>query len=292
MSLYLKVVHWFKCLALIDHRIAIGFLVLFLILLSPLESKGQGVSQMNPTENKEVFLLGEVHDNTHAHQLRLDLVNRLIRLSMRPTIAMEQFDHNRQSDLDLALSRCQDVECVIKAAGTSGWNWLFYKPLVQLALDGKVTLIAANLADKEVKKVIKEGFAAVFTSAEISTFKLDQIPLHIQEHQSQFVREGHCNMLPPQANAPMVNGQIARDVLMANVINNSQADLIILIAGNGHVRKDIGVFQWLTSYKQMQTQVHGYVEQDSEAYASWFDEVHVVDPIDRDDPCKVFSKMK
>jgi hypothetical protein len=42
----------------------------------------------------------------------------------------------------------------------------------------------------------------------------------------------------------------------------------------------------------MQTQVHGYVEQDSEAYASWFDEVHVVDPIDRDDPCKVFSKMK
>jgi hypothetical protein len=60
-------------------------------------------------------------------------------------------------------------------------------------------------------------------------------------------------MLPTQAIEPMVKGQIARDVWMAKIINASDAQLIILIAGTGHVRKDVGVFQWLTASQQQQT---------------------------------------
>ncbi len=97
-------------------------------------------------------------------------------------------------------------------------------------------------------------------------------------------------MLPPQAIAPMVQGQIARDVWMASVINALKNQMVVLIAGNGHVRKDAGVFQWLTPQAQRQTQVHGYVEKTQANDAAWFDHVHVVKPFEREDPCLMFTK--
>ena len=103
---------------------------------------------------------------------------------------------------------------------------------------------------------------------------------------------GHCNMLPIQAIDPMVRGQIARDVWMANIVNNVKNQTVILIAGNGHVRKDAGVFQWLTRENQLTTQVHGYVEQADKSDANWYDHVHVIPITEREDPCRVFEKNR
>jgi len=64
----------------------------------------------------------------------------------------------------------------------------------------------------------------------------------------------------------------------------------LLLAGNGHVRKDAGVFQWLTRENQLTTQVHGYVEQAERSDAYWYDYVHVIPIIEREDPCRVFKK--
>ena len=99
-------------------------------------------------------------------------------------------------------------------------------------------------------------------------------------------------MLPIQAIDPMVRGQIARDVWMAKVVNNVKNQMVILIAGNGHVRKDAGVFQWLTPENQSKTQVHGYVEQADKSDANWYDHVHVIPTIEREDPCRVFEKNR
>lgn len=57
----------------------------------------------------------------------------------------------------------------------------------------------------------------------------------------------------------MVPAQVARDVWMANVIEQqvSMRD-VVLIAGNGHVQKDVGVFQWLPVTLQKTTAVHGF----------------------------------
>ena len=45
----------------------------------------------------------------------------------------------------------------------------------------------------------------------------------------------------------MVKAQIARDVWMARVVDQQAARGVVLLAGNGHVRKDIGVPRWLTT---------------------------------------------
>ena len=220
----------------------------------PFALQAQSPDSQLQRNDAKIYLLGEVHDNPNSHNLRLDLVMQLIGKKQKPVVAMEQFDRENQQALDLALTSCQVVDCVLAKASTPGWNWLFYKPYVQLALDKKITLVATNLSNTDVRKVMTQGFSSVYSRLEIAEYKLDQLPMHLLNEQRKSIQEGHCNMLPIQAIDPMVRGQIGRDVWMANVVNNVKNQTVILNAGNGHVRKDAGVFQWLTRENQLKTQ--------------------------------------
>ena len=255
----------------------------------PFAVTAQSVGSQARTDGKQIYLLGEIHDNANGHSLRLDHVMQLIQKGHRPVVAMEQFDRENQSALDLALAQCTDSDCVVAKAATPGWEWRFYKPFVKLAIDKKVKLVAANLSNTDVRKVMTNGFSAVFSPQVIDQYKLNQIPLSLLNLQNKAIQEGHCNMLPVRAIGPMVQGQIARDVWMASVINGVQDQMVVLIAGNGHVRKDAGVFQWLSPEKQGLTQVHGYSERADKSDANWFDQVHVVPEVEREDPCLVFA---
>jgi uncharacterized iron-regulated protein len=268
---------------------------IFLLIVTaflPLALQAQSLGSQLQRNDDRIYLLGEVHDNPHGHNLRLELVMQLMGKNQKPVVAMEQFDRENQQALDLALTSCQDVDCVLAKVATPGWNWLFYKPYVQLALDKKITLVAANLSNTDVRKVMTQGFSSVYSPLEIAEYKLAQLPMQLLNDQRKSIQEGHCNMLPIQAIDPMVRGQIARDVWMANVVNNVKNQMVILIAGNGHVRKDAGVFRWLTRENKLITQVHGYVEQADKSDANWYDHVHVIPTIEREDPCRVFEKNR
>jgi len=255
-------------------------------------SQAQSPDSQLQRNDAKIYLLGEVHDNPKGHTLRLELVMQLISQKQIPVVAMEQFDRENQQALDLALTNCQEVDCVLAKVATPGWDWFFYKPYVQLAIDKKVMLVAANLSNTDVRQVMSQGFSVVYSALDIARYKLDKLPIHLLNDQRKSIQEGHCNMLPMQAVDPMVRGQIARDVWMASIINDAKNQTIILIAGNGHVRKDAGVFQWLTPENQSKTQVHGYVEQIEKSDADWYDHVHVIPTIEREDPCRVFEKNR
>src|SRR5690606_2438760 len=111
-----------------------------------------------------LVLLGEVHDNAAGHRQRLEAVRGYTGSAGFPVvIAMEQFDRERQADLDAAMGRCVDAACVIEAAAPAkaGWNWDFYAPVIQHALDHDIPLVAANLSRADASKVVKEGFDAL-----------------------------------------------------------------------------------------------------------------------------------
>jgi uncharacterized iron-regulated protein len=264
----------------------------FTVASSFVAVSAQSMHVQTPQNSANIFLLGEIHDHDHGHQRRLERVKQLIEQGPSPVVVMEQFDRENQAVLDAALSQCPDVDCVVAKAGTPGWEWRFYKPYVQWALDKKIKLVAANLSNADVRKVMTHGFAAVLGQEFVDTYQLKQIPAQLLTAQNKAIQEGHCNMLPTQAVAPMVQGQIARDVWMAHVVNAVSNAPAVLIAGNGHVRKDAGVFQWLTTNKQLQTQVHGVVESVDQHDATWYDHVHVVPRVEREDPCLAFTRNR
>lgn len=242
---------------------------------------------------QQVLLLGETHDNGEGHRLRAEALRARVDAGWRPAIAMEQFDREQQPALDAAMRECGDADCVIGKVVTpnasiakSGWQWPFYKPVIALAVEYKLPLLAANLSRADAGRVVAEGMAALGPEL-TAAYGLDH-PLNADLLQPQVaeVREGHCNMLPPEMLEPMASAQIARDITMAEVMRPFADTGVVLIAGNGHVRRDIGVPYWLRSFG-IEGRSIGYVE--DTPTAGEFDEAHVVPAIERPDPCAKFK---
>jgi len=240
-----------------------------------------------PASPSAVWMMGEVHDNPQAHFFRLQDLGQALGSTWRPAILMEQFDTDRQDALTHAWQTCKDADCVIEQAGrASGWDWSFYKPIINLALQYQLPLVAANLSREQAREVMKSGYGAVFDQKTIVQFGLDKpLPPALVRGQTEAVDQGHCKMLDAKMTEAMVRAQVARDVNFARLIESYASQGVVLVAGNGHVRRDIGVLQWLSPEIASRVVVSGYVEPQG-VDAALFDRIRVVEPHQRPDPCK------
>jgi uncharacterized iron-regulated protein len=241
-----------------------------------------------------IYLLGEVHDNPAVHSERMGLIENLVSKNFRPVIAMEQFDRENQALLNQAMSSCKTSDCVVQKVGGRGWEWHFYKPVIDIAIKHGLTLIAANLSSKDAMSIATHGFGSALSAETLHEFNLDKpLDKDLFQKQKLAIDEGHCHALPPSAFKGMVNAQVARDVWMAKTIRENAANGLILLAGNGHVRKDIGVYRWLSSNERGRTEVIAYTEDHGdtlkEPEASLYDRTFRLRPFERDDPCKAFQ---
>ncbi len=236
-------------------------------------------TQAAPAAAPTVLLLGEVHDNPDGHRARLALLRARVDAGWRPAIAMEQFDRERQPDLDRAQQACKDAACVIATAspGKASWHWDFYAPVIDLALREHLPLYAANLSRADAGKIVEHGYDR-------------PVPAGVLQPQVDEVRAGHCGMLPDDMLAPMATAQVARDVAMAGVLAAALAahpgDGAVLIAGNGHVRRDFAVAYWLRA-RGIASESIGFVEDAAEA--AHFDRAEIVPAFKREDPCAKFK---
>lgn len=262
------------------------------VLASTGNSSGNAQSNASGNASDTIWLMGEVHDNPDGHAYRLRDLQAAVTADWRPAILMEQFDVSRQPELTQAWQTCKEAQCVIDAAGGKGWQWGLYKPVIQLALAYRLPLVAANASREQLGQVMKQGFAAVFDANTIKAYGLDKpLPQGWLDGQRVAIREGHCNMLPEEMIDPMVNAQTARDVMFAKLIAEYAPQGVVLIAGNGHVRKDLGVYAWLPDELKAQVKVFGYVEPEGVS-ATWYDQVRVVPAHPRPDPCEAFKRSR
>jgi len=244
-----------------------------------------------------VVMLGEVHDNGRQHEARLAALRRAFAAGWRPAIAMEQFDRGLQAELDRARrERPDDAQHVIDSAAPAanraggGWNWDFYRPFVELALRYDVPLIAANLSNADAVKIVRGGYSAVFNETEIAALGLDvPVAADLQAVQEAEIDSGHCHALPRSMWPRMAQAQFARDAVMADVLRRAaRGGAVVLLAGNGHVRRDIGVPRWLDTVKPRLFAV-GYLEvTDDSTPVDAFDAVVRTPAAERADPCAEF----
>jgi uncharacterized iron-regulated protein len=233
-----------------------------------------------------IMLLGEVHDNPDGHRQRTDVLRAEVEAGFRPALLMEQFDRENQTALTRAQAQCRDADCVIAAAGGKRWDWPLYKPVIELALRYRLPLIAANVSRADAGKVIGGGLAAALDAPTIRQFKLDQaLPADLAARQRQAIIDGHCGKFPEEMVPGMVNAEVARDVWMAKLLAAHSTNGAVLLAGNGHVRKDVGVPRWLSVVTAIKPDVHGYVEKAEPGDAAAYDVTHVIPAHPRPDPC-------
>jgi uncharacterized iron-regulated protein len=244
-----------------------------------------------------IALLGEVHDNADGQRVRLAMLRRAIAAGWRPAIAMEQFDTARQADIARARREApRDAQHVIDLAAParSGWDWALYRPVIALALEHDLPLWAANLAGADASKIVRSGYASVFAPDRLAALGLTQpVAPDWQAAQEREIDTGHCGLLPAAMWPAMARAQFARDAVMAALLHDHAAQGIVLIAGNGHVRRDFGVPRWLPAADQPRVLAIGFLEADASSVGvPAFDAVVRVAPARRDDPCLPLATRK
>lgn len=243
---------------------------------------------------RPVVLLGEVHDNAAQHATRAAALRRLLAGGARPAIAFEQFDRERQADIDRARRETPPADKTLaehvieQARPARGWDWRLYRPFVELALEYDLPIVAANLSRADAMRVATQGFAAVFDEATRARFALDALPPALLAAHEKAVDDGHCNRMPADALPALARAQIARDLALAEAIRPYFARGVVLLTGNGHARKDIGVPFFLTEAERAQAIAIGLLERDKPEEGDWaqrFDVAFSTPVQGRDDPC-------
>ena len=233
--------------------------------------------------NQPVVLLGEVHDNAAQHRLRLSAIEALLASGARPVLALEQFDRQHQAAIDAALAQSPrpDADAVIAAAqGAKGWDWAFYRPFIALALQHGLPIVAANVGTAEARSIMRDGLAAHGFVAEV--------PAAVMQAHSEQIVASHCGMVKAQTAARMALAQVARDQFMASVLQAHAGRGVVLLAGNGHVRTDVGAPRWLSATTRQRSVAIGVLENGDldTPYDRW---LHT--PVqDRRDPCEGMRK--
>jgi uncharacterized iron-regulated protein len=234
---------------------AVAAAVVIALGLSSAKANVRDLRYFLGSQELEFVLLGEVHDNEQLHNLRqLNLYNANGLFEGRSVVlAMEQFDVARQADLDQFVSALSDAERLdpttakklAQAGGFNfeGWDWPLYERTVQFALRFKLKLVAANLSRSDAMAIARGAVTPL-----LERFDVQWTPQELAR-MAKDMQDSHCGVLPEQAIAGMLRAQQARDAQMAQTLLQAQAQIgaryVILLAGNGHVRKDFGVPRYL-----------------------------------------------
>ena len=242
---------------------------------------------------RSLVLLGEVHDNSDQHRLRAQVLRQALEDGWRPVIVMEQFDLDHQADIDRARrERPDDVAYLIAQAGAAAnWQWNDYQAFVALALQYRVPLLAGNLPRSTASRLAREDYGAVLGAERVSAWRLADAPdaawQAAQEHEIDL---GHCGALPQRVWPALARAQFARDAAMAYLLSQHASQGAVLLAGNGHVRRDLGVPRWLQRQNTPATLAVGFIERDTPpAGPGVYDAVVVTERAKRDDPCDAFK---
>jgi uncharacterized iron-regulated protein len=179
---------------------------------------------------------------------------------------------------------------IAQAKGEGDWNWKDYRPFVALALEYDLPIIAANLSRRDAMRVAIDGWPAVFDAAARDELKLDALPANFRRKHDDEIAAGHCNLLDREALPALARAQIARDIVMARSIRPYVDRGAVLLAGNGHARRDIGVPFWLAAAAARGAVSIGVLERNDDGSvpesAADFDAYLLTMRAERADPCK------
>ncbi len=236
---------------------------------------------------QDIVLLGELHDNVRHHQLRGELINRIAVATT--TVVAEQLPTGAQVSFQGLLR--DDLE----AAGFDGrgWGWPLHEPLFDAIRLRALPLLGGNLPKGYSKQLVSGGDAALTDALAVPYRQAPLAPQALARLDGDLV-DGHCGQLPDKYLAPMRLVQRATDVSMANALLSHVP--AVLVAGNGHVRKDYGVPQLISALApSLKISSVGFYERHGDrqelikSLAGRYDYVWLTEPAERSDPCENFK---
>jgi uncharacterized iron-regulated protein len=180
-----------------------------------------------------VLLLGEQHDAPEHQQRQREVLDALIAQRQAAALVIEMAEQGGDTRQLPAHASEADARQALgwSASEAAGWDWAVYGPLVMRAVRAGVPVWGGNLPRAQLRHTMQD--AALDN-------RLTAPALKTQQNQ---IREGHCQLLPESQIGPMTRVQIARDHALASTAEGAMrtGQTVLLVAGNQHVRRDLGV---------------------------------------------------
>jgi uncharacterized iron-regulated protein len=187
----------------------------------------------------DVAVLGEVHDNPDHHLLQAREIRAVTAAGRTPALALEMINTPLQEKLTAAQAAPGATADTVAAAvewSKSGWpDFTLYRPVLQEALASRLPLVAANLSRATAREVMKKGLQALPEDVRGWMARAPEpTPAELELMRREMARE-HCGEMPEELVRPLVQAQRAP-------AGDRGA---LLVAGDGHARRDRGVPAWL-----------------------------------------------
>lgn len=235
----------------------------------------------------DVVILGETHDNPiqHAHQARA------VETLAPAALVFEMLTPEQAAKVTPDLRGDAEALAEVLDWDSSGWpDFSMYAPIFAAST---APVYGAVLPRDEVRRAFSEGAADVF-GAEADRYGLTTpLPVEMQEDRAQMQFEAHCEAMPLEMMAGMVEAQRLRDAAFSRVALQALEETggpVVVIAGNGHARSDWGMPAVLAQAAPDVTVLSvGQLEappDEAPPYDVWL----VTDAAERGDPCAGFAK--
>ncbi len=233
----------------------------------------------------DFVLLGELHDNPAHHDRRAELLSELT--GRIGAVVVEHLDRGTRLDAAAPLDGALDAAGYRKTA----WRWPIQRRLFESARAAAPAVVGGNLSRADGRRVAMDGAGALDArlDALITNAPLDD---DIRARLDRDLVAGHCGQLDDTRLPNMRLAQRGRDAALAHALLAEANRPAVLLAGNGHVRRDYGVPSLLArAVSDARVVSVGFLETD-QASGTWpdmpraaFDYLWITAPATRPDPC-------
>ena len=223
----------------------------------------------------DIVVLGEVHDNADAHLGQAEMI-----ADLRPTaVVFEMLTAKQAAEADT------DRAAIPTLWAGGGWpDYSLYAPIFDALGSARIVGAAAPRAD--IQAVYAAGAAALFGPEAARYGLATALPADEQAAREQMQFDAHCEAMPRDLMAGMVEIQRYRDAVFARAALDALAAYgppVAVIVGNGHARTDWGVPAAIRRAAPGVTVTSiAFVEGDADAP---FDDIRTIPPAKREDPC-------
>mgnify|MGYP005851974735 CR=1 FL=1 len=240
------------------------------------------------SRDADIVVLGEIHDNPEHHRVQAEIVAAL----GPAAIVFEMIPQEREAAVNELRAAGADRAALAAALDwdASGWpDFDFYADILDAAPTAQV--FGAGQPAADVRRAMLEGAAGVF-GPDARIYGIDQ-PLDAEEQAAREAIQAaaHCDLLPAEMMAGMVEAQRFRDAGLADAALWARimtgGGQVVVIAGSAHADKVRGMPAMIAlAAPEATVMALGQFEGDAlDMEAERFDAVLHAPPPPRDDPC-------
>ena len=203
--------------------------------LPPLDAAQQArLASLLPAD---ALLLGEQHDAPEHQQLQRQVVQWLADRGQLAAVVLEMAEAGHGTAGLPPDASARQVRAAL-AWDDARWPWRTYGPVIMAAVAAGAPVLGANLSLAQMREAMRQSALD------------DRLPAELLAVQRQRIRDSHCGLLPEPRIDPMTRVQIARDIAMADAVARAAQQaapgrVVLLITGNGHVHRALGVPRFL-----------------------------------------------